>query len=538
METLGPDGFITMEFALMELYARDAARNGAPYKYWCDIPTRDYLKCLDIASPSTLANSLNTTNVLLYHENVFSNPFLLGQVFDNIITESTNLFGNLDACDANSSLAGGDNVINSFDIGVMLSYVFAEGQYSTLSQNPSQVPTVTARGTAPSLCGSNFTTSSWFDLISTDPCARTTSPCWGEFLGTGGCTGGTTTAHDGVDPNLPVENLRRICADICAAVDCDAFQFSQGIAGCETILGECILDDSGDPNVQVYQPTIACSHAFRPSPPPPPPALPPSIPARRLSERITPTVGAIGAVVSVQGRQWVTHPLQIIPSVASGKYMAHAEHFLYLDQAHASGTWYTLRTGSVAIHLQVSLFDQRTTYKMSNRAFDGTEPEDVNVGEVRFTRFCEFLHCDQTCASINPPFPDRIFEGGNIELSQTPYTKACHYELHVWIPGHKSCVGLNHIVIADGIKGQYARGTYCAREVQPGFPPPPPLPLYPLLSPTVSPPHAPPSVTRAPAMRTQLWVATGFIVAVSLSCATFLYFKHIQTLVWTFFKTL
>ena len=137
--TTGTDGLLTTELGLMERYA-----TSHPNVYWCDVQRRPELLCLDVASASTLSDSLDDS-----HSGDVANSMLIYNVQDTANASSTELFGSRDTCHGRRV---GDGIIDVFDISTVLSYLFGDWMYSTLSPNPTLVRTVHGREGAALLC--------------------------------------------------------------------------------------------------------------------------------------------------------------------------------------------------------------------------------------------------------------------------------------------------------------------------------------------------------------------------------------------------
>ena len=67
---------------------------------------------------------------------------------------------------------------------------------------------------------------------------------------------------------------------------------------------------------------------------------------------------------------------------------------------------------------------------------------------------------------------------------------ACLYDVHIWVPFsdpmQERCVGVEYMNIADGVRGQFAMGGSCVRNIAP---PPSPVQSPPSLSTPLPPPH-------------------------------------------------
>lgn len=444
------DGELTVEFAEMERFAQLAATTNTVNDYWCALATRPELLCLDIAGPSTLGNSLNTTAFDLTSDTVFSNGNFISDVYETADNSSVNLFGQYDQCDGK---VVGDGLINVFDIGTMFAYIFKDYKYAELNPNPEQVITVQGRDR--------------LDLKCDDVTTR-------------------------------VDYLTSYASDTCVYFD-DSERRLQMLAE-DPVTAQGIL--SRWQSMPVLTPTDS----------------------PMTTRSWLPVVAARHDVSTVPERQ-----------------LAAAEHSIYPEYDHSNGRWYTLRTASVSIRLHAvftGLLEATPTTRLSYRQYDGSPPDDPTQHEVRYTRLCEFGQCDNTCASIETVHPSRVaMHYSTLELVQRPIQRACPYETHIWVPSRSTyddrCVGLEYIMIGDGVRGQFARDTACTRNL---LHPPPPTPLYTALSPPHPPPvpvtsyvpppppnaslsPAPPSSEDVPsADRSWIWIVSITVLVLGFGC--------------------
>ena len=126
------DGIMATEFDLLEQFAYLSSSTNSYNDFWCSLVDNPFYICLDIGSPSTLANTYADEIKL---SNVFAPPL-------NNDTTTSNYFGQYDTCGGKTM---GDGIINIHDIAVLMSYMFGTGPYSTLSSVPSTVFTTTGR---------------------------------------------------------------------------------------------------------------------------------------------------------------------------------------------------------------------------------------------------------------------------------------------------------------------------------------------------------------------------------------------------------
>jgi hypothetical protein len=506
------DGELTVEFAEMERFANLAATTNNVNDYWCALATRPELFCLDIAGPSTLSNSLNTTAFDLTSDNVFSNGKFILENYQTADNTSLNLFGQYDQCDGK---VVGDGLVNVFDIATIIAYIFKDYKYATLDPNPEQVTTVEGRDRLQLQCDTPVTRVEYLSSYATDTCVYFDNGCHGNLRWTTGCDNPLATGMNRVshiyDHTLSSQTKREICAFECERRNCVNFEIQD--AQCLTYMAECTdASSTGDILDDVYEATYSCHHDYLPTPPPPsprPPMGPPSA-GRRLQPlaQLPVTAQALWSRwqsmpllnpqhTPMTTRSWLPvvgarHDITNVPS----RQLAVAHHTLLPEYDYSNGRWYTLRTASVSIRLHAVLTGlpggQMKT-KLSYRRYDGSPPEDHTEQEIRFTRLCEFGQCDSTCASIETVHATRVaMQYNTLELAQRPIADACPFETHIWVPSHSTtddrCVGLEYIMVADGVRGQFARNTACTRNV---FPPPPPTPLY--LGLPLPPPRPPPA---------------------------------------------
>ena len=97
-----------------------------------------------------------------------------------------------------------------------------------------------------------------------------------------------------------------------------------------------------------------------------------------------------------------------------------------------------------------------------------------------------------------------------LELFQSEVQSACLYDVHIWVPFsdpmQERCVGVEYMNIADGVRGQFAMGGSCVRNIAP---PPSPVQSPPSLSTSLPPlhqlqfPSPPPPQSLLPAIPSQ-----------------------------------
>jgi hypothetical protein len=562
------DGELTVEFAEMERYANLAATSNTVNDYWCALAARPELFCLDIAGPSTLSNSLNTTAFDLLSDTVFSNGEFILDTYKTTANASINLFGQYDQCDGK---VVGDGLINVFDIATMIAYIFKDYKYADLDPNPEKVVTVEGRDRLQLQCDVPVTRAEYLSSYATDTCVFFDDGCHGNLRWTTGCANpdseGMNRTNHMYELTLSAQTKREICAFECERRNCVNFEIKD--AQCLTYMAECTDAELTSEDLQeVYKGTYSCNHDYLPTPPPPSPA-PPAFPppgrrrlssddnkARRLLQSLTPITA------QTLWSRWQSTPLLTpqdypmtarswLPAIGTrydvtnvpARQLSVAQHTIYPDYDHSNGRWYTLRTASVSLRLHAVLTGlpgvQKNT-KLSYRRYDGTPPDDPTQQEVRYTRLCEFGQCDFTCASIETAHPSRVaMHYSTLELVQRPIVDACPFETHIWVPyryaSDDRCVGVEYLMIGDGVRGQFARDTACTRNLlspppptpvglprPPPFPRPPPAPVVSFVPPP--PPNAslsfpPPPPADPPAVdKSWVWIVSVVVLVLGSGC--------------------
>ena len=169
----GPDGLLTTEFSLLEMYAEQSASSDSATDYWCDAASRPSLLCLDIGAPSTMGDYTNFSSLDSLLNMDSGNNLLIYRIHETRNLSSHRLFGQVQPC---SGQVVGDGLINVFDMSALLSYVFGDWIYGSLPTSPSTVHTVDRRHLSPSLvlpCSGNGTApsrSAYMRDYVRDPC--------------------------------------------------------------------------------------------------------------------------------------------------------------------------------------------------------------------------------------------------------------------------------------------------------------------------------------------------------------------------------
>ena len=146
----------------MEKFASLAAETNLVNDYWCAMQTRKELYCLDIAAPSTMSGSFNTT--LSTHDNV-----RLASTGGTTSGATLNHFGQIDAC---GDKLVGDGMINVFDIAALITYIFNDPVYSELSRVPTSVQTVQGRDFLAEQCHTPTSRATYLAAYAEDTCVH------------------------------------------------------------------------------------------------------------------------------------------------------------------------------------------------------------------------------------------------------------------------------------------------------------------------------------------------------------------------------
>ena len=395
---VGYDNHLVAEVTEIEGMANDAAIHDNYKGYWCALITMPELHCLDVGSPSTLSDMLNTSSFDLTNA-----AFSQGSFISNA-SAGVRLFGQYDTCDGKIV---GDGVIDLFDMAVLVSYIFSQYPYSFPEEDARNEP---------------------MNVV-------------------------TVEGRDGLTEQCRAGEARVDYLSAYASDTCVYFDTSEGERRLQSI--------------DVIRQTW-----------------------RTIQAPVVP---------STLARVWMP-PRSMVAAPSPQKTLAVAPHSLVTVYGGAAGRWYTLSTTSINLRLQAVFtgLPAQATTPLSNLMFDGQPPEDPSSMEVRVTRLCEYGKCNNDCAGIDTARAgDVAMVRDTLELAQHSIVRACPFEVHVWVPatdGVAACVGLRFLMVADGVRGQFARDTACVRDA--------PMPSLPPPSPRGPPPPAippPPSVGNASA---------------------------------------
>lgn len=149
--TFGPDGSLVVEFHQMVTFAQQAIETNSLDSFACAVRNAGYLSCLDIAAPSTLSGSIDTSAFNNGVNHLLASSDVILDMFASANGTSAHLWGQQDACDA--AKVTGDGVVNVFDVGILMAYIFQEFGYADLSRDASTIVTVAGRDDVRELCG-------------------------------------------------------------------------------------------------------------------------------------------------------------------------------------------------------------------------------------------------------------------------------------------------------------------------------------------------------------------------------------------------
>lgn len=159
----------------MERFAVNAIRHDTYSDYWCDVETRPFLTCLDIAAPSTLGKLLNAAQVADFADEAGHN---VADIQNVSTTNTSQLFGQQVACSGKNV---GDGVINVFDMSTLLHIIFHDPPYASVSLSE---PTVAGRDDL--ACRPTSSRSDYYSAYFTDSCTSSAPPSESRRLVTSG----------------------------------------------------------------------------------------------------------------------------------------------------------------------------------------------------------------------------------------------------------------------------------------------------------------------------------------------------------------
>jgi hypothetical protein len=167
----GADGNLVLEFHLVESALLESIERNSLDPYTClvrDDATGAALECLDVASVTTLAGTINSTYAVVAADDVPTAVALAGLGAN---TTTDQYWGNAARC-ADGKLIG-DGVLDSLDLYVMLAYYFGAPPYDALPAMPAHVLTVQGETDVGARCASGLTRTQYLTLYDpNDPCAR------------------------------------------------------------------------------------------------------------------------------------------------------------------------------------------------------------------------------------------------------------------------------------------------------------------------------------------------------------------------------
>jgi hypothetical protein len=501
-----PDGILTTEFGLMEYYARRGAETRTNDDFWCDAQVRPYLLCLDIAAPSTLGNSLNSS----WSGVDVHNSMLIYDVQRTANETSTQLFGQTRRCGGRLM---GDGVIDVFDISTMLSYLFSDWMYgTTLSADPEQVYTVHGREQITTLCDAGMTRREYAFLYSVDTCS---------FSGTTGLTTSEGRRLQQQQPYTPlvVESAESVgiylvpCESHAQCLIIDREVYMAFVA----IRDATWMNVSGiqDATVYMHELGIAISRSQRGGGV----MRPTNTYTRRILLPLSATVVRATAFRSESEQ---------MTAVSRTSYPSRWTNDSTLTNVDAYGTvlrvgrgvWTTVSFhGGVPLRLHAVFHEFFTAY-LSSKPFV-TEQEHPIQNEVRVTSICTPEQCPY-CASVETALNGRVaMLRGTLELLQIPIRSACDFVVHIYAP---QTVHLDYAIVSEThVFEQPAwshiscvdRGIWTPTTLYP--PPPPALRPFPALPPPEQ--HAP---------RWWVWIVSVSMVVLGCCCCVLV---HVTILV-------
>lgn len=412
-----------------EIYAQRASLETSKPFYSCLLKTLPYLKCLDVGSISTLANSIPSLD------------WTIGDLTPaaelDIIHNETQLFGQVGQCARDSSSTGGlftvsDYLINVNDLSVYISYIFQDAPYHTISRNPATIETGIDLDLliADQMC-SNYT-SAQDQLDDYTQCT-----CYCQLTGCTQC--GRTDGTDPLYPYIPFDRRKML-----------QMQDEQQLSIVEVKYSDSKLLD------------------FR----------------RKYSYNFLNITNNIQSIPRFLNRFGQLPEQQVLRSFRNNSYNKYYNVPQLLNplpgqpdfvkaSLHDDGSWLTLHMDYIALRFEATLSNLQISESgiLSNLEFlENEKPFDPSKIEVRFTRFCENMGrdslklCQQYCANIVSGKQNRLVHGNSFNLLQIPAAKSCGFDVHIWIPKSdimidrdpmKTC--FSYIWIANGNEGTYGK---------------------------------------------------------------------------------
>lgn len=439
-----PDGMLTVEFALIEHYATQAALTDTNDAYWCDLIDEPSLFCLDIGAPSTLGDSLNQTAA---DGSRFDNNMLIYKVQETADPNSTRLFGQVTPCGGRLM---GDGVINIFDISTLLAYIFADWKYSTLSRDSTQVVTVRGREGIIKRCGDNKTRLSYLKEYSNNMCVDSTPqgftvPPFGQ-----------PDSRRRLTAPFPAPHIRVAIQDGALVFDAPVYL---AFVKLSCALVSCLDVSSLDPSTKCYfhGASVAVSRALRGDTVS---AL--RIPLREGAGEVTIDHSHTKVYYSQGGEYQVfkTAPITATSKSSSPARDAHDAHDL--SRRHLSGApsppttllereWTTIRIPGVParLHAVFSNVHEREVY-LSSESYDS----EATPGrpQIRLTPHCTGQPECRECAMVMTGLNNKVaILNGTLELMQTPLSRSCGIDVHLYVQRQGTTTGpkLNYLLMTD-----------------------------------------------------------------------------------------
>lgn len=405
----GPDGFLTIEFALMEHYAYEASATDANDAFWCDARRQPLLLCLDVGAPSTLGNSLNQS---VAHVSSIANNLVIFEVQATANASSTQLFGQTARCDNRTY---GDGVVNVFDVATLLSYLFRDFRYAELDPDPRHVRTVWPRDAVVDRCHDGATRRQYVEQYTTDVCVDVVD-----------------ASASGRDHARAEPVVRRPGRGMTLRLEGNALVFDQPVymAFLKVSCGAraCLDVSRVDNETRFYQhgSNVAVSRALRGD----------AVEGLRI-----PLVEGVSElemdfdVTEVFLSEGERYELTPFLARAPRPTLVAREAPPARDVPRARRAWTTVSfEGHPSRIHAVFLNTSETTMYLSPRPFASVDaPDDA---QVRITRRCDHPGECAECALVLPSLSNDIaMLNGTLEIFQTPFLSTCALDVHMYSRG-------------------------------------------------------------------------------------------------------
>jgi len=184
----GTDGNLLAEYKMIERYLMDVTTSNNYNLYTCAVAEQPFWECLDIASARTLSGSYGNTSIFDVDasssvlqqaaEQTEQGASLFGRLGEQIDTTSTNYFGATTECqdrDAGGKNYG-DGAINAFDMAALLWMQFGQPPYDSLSRDFAEVATTNGRDDTRWRCNRGESKAMWQMELGNNYCAGPDDP--------------------------------------------------------------------------------------------------------------------------------------------------------------------------------------------------------------------------------------------------------------------------------------------------------------------------------------------------------------------------